>query len=328
MRDDENASPASSRLSAASPARLGALPRPATLLGLGGGPLGGLFRPVAEDEAEAAVERAWDLGIRYFDVAPLYGHGRSERVVGRVLQGKPRDEFVLSTKVGRLLRPDAAGQASDFVDVGGLGPVFDFSADGVTRSLAESLERLGLDRVDVALLHDPEQHLDQALTKAIPALARLRAEGVVRAIGVGTNSTTTLVRFAREAEIDCALLANRYTLLDRSAETEALPLCAERGIAVVAGGVFNSGLLADPDAVGATYDYRPATDDLRCRARQLARVCAEHGVALASAAMRFPLRSAVVVAVVVGARSADEVEANVEAFDAAIPPELWEALAA
>ncbi len=315
-------------MAAASPARPGALPRPATLLGLGGGPLGGLFRRVPEDEAEAAVARAWDRGIRLFDVAPLYGHGRSERILGRMLRARPRNEFVLSTKVGRLLRPEAAATSTDFVDVCNLGPVFDFSADGVARSLAESLERLGLDRVDIALVHDPEEHLDQALSEAASVLARLRSEGVVRAIGVGTNSVATLVRFARETEIDCALLANRYTLLDRSAEADALPLCADRGISVVAGGVFNSGLLADPDAPGATYEYRPAPDELRRRARELARVCAEHGVELAAAAMQFPLRSPAVAAVVIGARNADEVDANVAAFDVQIPEELWEALAA
>lgn len=302
------------------------MPPPATLLGLGGGPLGGLFRPVPEDEAEAAVERAWEWGIRFFDVAPLYGHGRSERIAGRVLRRKPREAFVLSTKVGRLLRRGGSEGPSDFPDARDIGTVFDFSADGVIRSLAESLERLGLDRVDVALVHDPEEHLDQALMEAVPALVRLRDEGVVGAIGVGTNSPPSVVRFVRESEVDCVLLANRYTLLDRTAGTKALPLCAERGISVVAGGVFNSGVLADPDAPEATFEYRPASEQTRLRARHLAAVCRRYGVRLAAAAVQFPLRSPAVAAVVVGVRSAEEVDAAVDAFEADVPTELWDAL--
>ena len=197
------------------------LPPPATALGLGGGPLGGLFSPVPAETAHAVVERSWGHGIRLFDVAPLYGHGRAERFVGDVLSTKPRDEFVLSTKVGRLLRAEAAGQPSDFAETEGVGPVFDFSRSGIRRSLEESLERLGLDRVDIVYVHDPDDHLEQALAEAQPELERLRDEGVVRAIGVGTNRTATLSRFAREADIDCALLANRVTLLDRTGADEA-----------------------------------------------------------------------------------------------------------
>jgi D-threo-aldose 1-dehydrogenase len=301
------------------------LPPAATRLGIGGGPLGGLFEPVSEETATAVVERAWDRGIRLFDVAPLYGHGRAERFVGAVLQRKPRDEFVLSTKVGRLLRSSAAGQASAFAETEGVGPVFDFSALGIRSSLAESLERLGLDRIDVVLVHDPEEHLEQAVHEAAPELARLRDDGVVGAIGVGTNSCDTALRFVRETDVDCVLLANRITLLDDSGASEVLPLCAERGVPVIAGGVFNSGLLANPRGDGR-YEYRRAPDAIRRRALALEGVCERHGVSLASAAVQYPLRQAAVAAVLVGVRSVDEVDANVGAFAADLPDALWDEL--
>jgi D-threo-aldose 1-dehydrogenase len=299
--------------------------RPATRLGVGGGPLGGLFSPVSAEAAEAVIERAWEQGLRLFDVAPLYGHGRTERFVGRVLRTKPRDEFVLSTKVGRLLRAEAAGEPSDFAETEGVGPVFDFSAIGVRRSLEESLERLGLDRVDVVYLHDPEDHLDQAMQEALPELARLRDEGVVKAIGVGSNRAETVVRFVREADLDCVLLANRLTLLDRSGEDEALPLCTERNVEVIAGGVFNSGVLASPRAA-TTYEYAPVPDDVRARAVELEQICAGYGVPLAAAAVQFPLRHPAVAAVVVGVRSVAELDENIAAFHAPLPAELWNEL--
>ncbi len=296
-------------------------------LGLGGGPLGGLFTPVSLETGHEIVERAWDHGVRLFDVAPLYGHGRAERIAGHVLRTKPRNEFVLSTKVGRLLRPEAAGQPSDFAETEGLGPVFDFSRDGVLKSLDESLERLGLDRVDVVYVHDPEDHLEQALHEAQPSLADLRDEGVVGAVGVGTNRVDTVVRFARETDIDCALLAGRLTLLDRSAEREAIPVCAERGIDIVAGGVFNSGVLADPTG-RAMFDYAEAPPDVRVRAMRLDGICRTHGVTLTAAALQFPLVHSPVSAVLVGVRSVAELDQNVAAFDAPIPDGLWTDLAA
>lgn len=289
-------------------------------LGLGGGPLGGLFAPVDREKATAVVERAWAHGIRSFDVAPLYGHGRAERFMGDVLIGKPREEFTLSTKVGRLLRPEAAGSPSDFAETEGVGPVFDFSASGVRRSLEESLERLGLDRVDVLFIHDPEEHLDQAVGEAQPELARLRDEGVVRSIGVGTNRCDTALRFVRETDIDRVLLAGRITLLDRSG-LEAVRACVERDVALVAGGVFNSGVLAG----GGTYDYRDAPEDVRERVRRLAEVCARHAVPLATAALQFPLHAGVA-GILVGARSVDELDADVAAYRAELPEELWEEL--
>ena len=299
----------------------------ATRLGIGGGPLGGLFSPVSSETAEAVIERAWEHGVRLFDVAPLYGHGRAERFVGHVLQTKPRDEFVLSTKVGRLLRAEAADAPSDFAETEGVGPVFDFSAAGVRRSLEESLERLGLDRVDLVYLHDPEDHLEQAFHEALPELMRLRDEGVVGGIGVGTNRVETVVRFVRETDIDRVLLANRVTLLDRSGEAEALPLCVEGEVAVVAGGVFNSGVLASSQG-SPTYEYAPVPDDVRARVVALERICERYGVPLVAAALQFPLRHPAVTSIVVGVRSVAELDENIAAFNTPLPDGLWDELLA
>jgi D-threo-aldose 1-dehydrogenase len=281
-------------------------------LGLGTAPLGGLYREVTEDEALAVVDRAYELGLRLFDTAPYYGDGLAERRLGRALAGKPRAELVISTKVGRLLRPE---------------PVFDFSYDGVLRSHEESLERLGLDRVDILLIHDPDDHFEEALTGAYPALDRLRGEGVVGAIGVGMNQWQLLAAFAREADFDCFLIAGRYTLLDRSAADGLLPLCAERGIEVIAGGVYNSGVLADPERE-PRYDYLPAPPGIVARARHLREVCARHEVPLKAAAIQFPLQHDAVTTVLSGCRSVAELEENVRMLEVQIPAALWEELAA
>jgi D-threo-aldose 1-dehydrogenase len=294
-----------------------------TRLGLGTAPLGGLFQAVSDDEAIRVVEAAWNSGMRFFDTAPLYGHGLAERRLGTVLSTKPRDEFVLATKVGRLLRADAPpepGQA--YMGVPAVNPVFDFSYDGVMRSVEESLQRLGLDRVDVLHIHDPDEHHDEALAGAYRALDRLRADGTIGAVGAGMNQAEMLVRFVREADFDCFLLAGRYTLLDRSGATELLPLCAERSIGIVAGGVFNSGILADPRP-GTTFNYQEATPDLIARARQIKATCERHGVDVKAAALQFPLRHPAVASVLTGCRSVSEVEENVRMFQAPVPDELW-----
>jgi D-threo-aldose 1-dehydrogenase len=289
-------------------------------VGLGGGPLGNLFEPVDDEAARATVEAAWARGVRLFDTAPFYGSGLSERRLGAVLRDYPRDDFVLSTKVGRLLRP---GQPDpSFPGASPLGAVFDFSYDGAMRSLEESLERLGLDRVDVALIHDPQDHVDEALAGSYHALERLREEGTVRAIGVGLNYVEPLVRFGREADIDCMIVAGRFTLLERQAEPELLPLCEERGISVIAAGVLNSGVLAG----GTTFEYGPASPEVVQRVRNLEGICASHGVALAAAALQFPLRHPAVAAVLVGARSPAEVEDDLDLVELPIPDELWTAL--
>lgn len=306
--------------------RLGRTTLEVTRLGLGTAPLGGLFALVSEKQFAATVERAWDLGLRLFDTAPLYGKGTAEARLGAALAGRPRNEYVLSTKVGRLLRPDAPPDPETLRGLWraapALNPVFDFSGEGVLRSFSESLERLGLDRIDIALIHDPDDHDEQALAGAYPALERLRREGVIGAVGVGSNQVDVLCRFARETDVDCFLMAGRYTLLDHVGLRDLLPLCAERGIPVIAGGVYNSGILADPRA-GATFNYAPASHPLVERALRLQDVCGRHGVPLGAAAIQFPLAHPAVAAVVTGAGSVAELEENVEFARSPVPADLW-----
>jgi D-threo-aldose 1-dehydrogenase len=294
-----------------------------TRLGLGTAPLGGMYAPVPDAEAHALVERAWEAGLRFFDTAPLYGHGLAERRLGAVLRDRPRPDLVLATKVGRLLRagaPPDPGQL--FEDVPAVNPVFDFSEGGALTSLEESLDRLGLERVDVLHIHDPDDHHDEALAGAFRTLDRLRAEGRITAVGAGMNQAAMLARLAREARFDCFLLAGRLTLLDQSGLDELLPLCLERGIGVIAGGAFNSGILAGPGP-GAHYDYRPAPPDLVERAQRLAALCERRGVPLAAAAIQFPLRHPAVAAVVAGARSVAELEEDLRLFAWDVPEALW-----
>ncbi|MEU4746825.1 aldo/keto reductase, partial [Actinosynnema sp. NPDC023658] len=241
---------------------------------LGGSTLGNLYRPMTDEQAHELVDAAWAAGVRHFDTAPHYGLGLSERRLGAALAGRPREEFTVSTKVGRLLVPDPDGGGRPDPD-GFAVPathrrVWDFSADGVRRSLEESLGRLGLDRVDVVYLHDPDDHWDQAATEGLPALLRLRDTGVVRSVGVGMNQWRMPARFVRETDVDVVMLAGRYTLLEQPAAAEFLPLCVERGVDVAVAGVFNSGLLARHDVPdSATYDYGPAPAELLARARRI-----------------------------------------------------------
>ena len=295
-----------------------------TRLGLGCAPLGGLYAAVSDEQARATVEQAWQLGVRTFDTAPLYGSGLSEERVGAALSSRVRDEFTLSTKVGRLL--EAGGSADPiFEGASAAAPVFDFSYDGALRSLESSLERLALDRVDIALIHDPDDHYDEALAGAYAALARLRSEGVVGAIGVGMNQAEALVRFALDADVDCFLIAGRYTLLDHAALGELLPICVERGIAVIVGGVFNSGILTGGDG---HFDYRPAPPELGARVRRLADVCARWDVPLPAAALQFPLGHPAVACVLAGCRSPAEVAEDVRLFELGLPSGLWDDLRA
>ncbi len=295
-----------------------------TRLGLGTAPLAGLFAEVADEQAAATLEAAWEAGVRYFDTAPHYGAGLAERRLGSFLASRSRAEFTVSTKVGRLLVPGEtrAGSEGFYYDDPGVVRVRDYSAEGVYRSLSESLERSGLDSFEIALIHDPDDHWEEAVTGAYPALERLRAEGAVRAIGAGMNQTGMLTRFVAETDVDCVLVAGRYSLLDRAAAADLLPICEERQVGVLVGGVFNSGILANP-VPGATYDYFPAPDEVWRRVRALAARCAEHGVPLAAAALRFPLRHPAVTSVVVGARSAREVAENTAHAATEIPDELW-----
>lgn len=296
-------------------------------LGLGGAALGNLYDAVSESDAEATVAAAWARGIRLFDTAPLYGHGLSEQRLGRSLATLPRDEITISTKVGRVLVPvDGEDQQDDtiFADVPPVRPEFDFSAAGVEASLTASMERLRTDRFDIVHVHDPDDHLDEIVAETYPALARWRDEGVVGAIGLGTNLPSTADRVLDHIELDWLLLAGRYTLLDRSG-AEVLDRCAERGVRVLAAGVFNSGLLADPTD-DAHFFYEPAPAAVVERARRLEVVCARYDVPLAAAATQFPARHPAVTVVLPGARSADEINADVDLFDRPVPDELWRAL--
>ncbi|MDT0610394.1 aldo/keto reductase [Streptomyces lancefieldiae] len=312
------------------PARtLGRSTVPVTPLTLGAAALGNLFTAVADDQAEATVEAAWAAGIRSFDTAPHYGLGLSERRLGRALAGRPRTDYTVSSKVGRILVPcDRPGEndlAHGFAVPADHARVWDFTADGVRRSIEHSLTRLGLDRLDVALLHDPDDHAEAAFHEAYPALERLRSEGVVGAIGAGMNQTGMLTRFVTDTDVDVVLLAGRHTLLDHSGLSDLLPAAQERGVSVLAGGVFNSGLLADPRP-GARYDYAPAPGHLLSRALRLRTVVERHGVSLRAAALHYPLAHPAVVGVLIGARSPEEVGDAAALMRRPVPSAVWDEL--
>jgi D-threo-aldose 1-dehydrogenase len=306
-----------------------------TALGFGATAIGGMYEEVSGAQAHAVVDAAWRGGIRLFDAAPQYGLGLGEMRLGAGLARRLRDEYVLSTKVGRLLRADAPLNPDDFGPDGlpfdkgtpAVSTVYDYSRDGVLASIEESLARLGKDRLDIVYVHDPDNHVAEALAGAFPALIELREQGVISAVGAGMNQTAALEIFARETDPDLFLLAGRYTLLEQGALDAFLPLCAQRGIAVIAGGAYNSGLLADPNP-GTHYNYLPAPQQLIDRARQLQTICARHGVPLKAAAIQFPCAHPVVAAVLTGARRDAELTENIAMFDLPIPPELWHDLRA
>lgn len=293
-----------------------------TRLGLGTAALGGLYTAVEDGAAAAVLDRAVELGIGYLDTAPRYGSGTAERRLGSWLRDARRPAPVLSTKVGRVLVPEPGAHTGHFAHGAGYRQVFDFSADGVRRSLDDSLDRLGVDRVDVVYLHDPDDHADQALREAYPVLHELRSQGVVGAVGVGMNQTAVPARFVRETDLDVVLLAGRYTLLDRSGADELLPQCLQRGVAVVVGGVYNSGVLADPTP-GAHFDYEPAPPAVLATARRLRDVAAAHGVPLKAAAVQFPFRHPAVSCVLTGARSVAELDENVAMLAHPVPEQAW-----
>jgi D-threo-aldose 1-dehydrogenase len=306
--------------------RLGRTGLMVTRLGLGTAPLAGLYRAVSEEDALPVIEAAWDSGIRFFDTAPLYGYGNAEVRTGKVLRRKPRQKFTLATKVGRLLRADAPAEpGQSFFGTPPVNPIFDFSYDAVMRSVEESRERLGIERLDILHIHDPDDYFEQALHGAYRALDRLRADGVIGAVGAGMNQAEMLTRFAREADFDCFLLAGRYTLLDQVALKELLPVCIERGVAIIAAGVYNSGILGDPKP-GAHYNYADAPAELIQRAQQIRAVCERHRVPLRAAAVQFPLGHPAVQTVVVGCRSVEQMQDSVRMFETEIPAALWEEL--
>jgi len=313
--------------------RLGRSQLELTALGFGGAPIGNLFSAVTDDAAAATLDAAWSAGLRHFDTAPLYGHGLSEQRIGAFLAPRPRGEFLVSTKVGRLLLPAARAEGGAYVDVPSFQPFFDYSYDGALRSLENSLTRLGLERIDLLLIHDIDalthgeaeqaRRYRAAMDGAYPALDRLRRSGAVGAIGLGVNDWRVCARAASDGDFDAFLVAGRYTLLEQEPIETFLPLCAKRGIGVIAAGVFNSGVLATGPRPGALYNYRPAPRDVLDRVARIERVCQAHGVSLPAAALRLPLLHPAVTSVVLGLRSPDEVVRNLLLMTASVPLGLW-----
>ena len=310
--------------------RLGRTDLHLTQLGLGCASVGSMYGFVGEEEGMATVRDSYHLGVRYFDVAPLYGYGSAERRVGAGLGDVPRDSFVLSTKVGRLLVPDesGAGKLKHFHDCEPYRAVFDFSRDGVLRSVEESLKRLQVDSIDILFIHDPQWAVGEALDHAYPALDQLRSEGVVKAIGAGIDFSEVCRMLALFADFDCFLLASRYTLLEQTALVDFLPLCEKRNIGVVLGGVFNTGILATGAMEGAYYDHRPAPPDIVTRVQAIQRVCDAHGIPIAAAALQFPLGHPVVASVIPGASKARRIVANAKLMEISIPQSFWSDLKA
>lgn len=304
---------------------------PLTRFGLGGAQLGNLGRVTSDEQARAAVDTAWDRGSRLFDTAPHYGLGYSEQRLGALLRDRPRDEYVLSTKAGRTLVPQPydEGQLDDggFAVPAAYRREFDFSRDAILRGIDDSLERLGMNRLDIVYLHDPDHHWEQASTEGIGALIELRDQGIVRAIGVGMNQSAMPARFVRETDIDVVMLAGRFTLLEQTALADLLPVALERGVGIVNVGVYNSGLLARPRvAADATYDYVPAPAAIIARANAIADVCEEFGTDLPTAAMQFSLRHPAVSSIVLGCRDGRQVTEGIDRLEASVDDDLWEAL--
>ena len=300
-----------------------------TQLALGTAPLGNLLAEIPEAQAERAFAAALDAGVTYIDTAPFYGYGLAEERLGRALQGRNRADYVISTKIGRLIRK---GERSGAEVYDGDKPFYlakpemyskrDYSYDGVMRSLEESLQRLDMDYVDILHIHDPDDHFEEAVTGAYPALAALREEGVIKGVSAGMNQWEMLSNFMDHGEFDAFLLAGRYTLLDQTGLRDLLPKCQDRGTAIIAGGVYNSGLLADPRP-GITYNYVPVTEEILQQALRIKAVCDNHSVPLKAAAIQFPLAHPVVPTVLTGVRSEEEFAENLELFETRIPADLW-----
>lgn len=302
-------------------------------VGLGTASLGNFLGAISEQQATDTVGEAYRAGVRYFDTAPLYGHGLAERRLAEGL-GDHRSDVVISTKVGRLLRADAPRDESQYIDgepfytdVPETGPVWDFSYQGVRTSVEESLERLRVSHVDILNLHDPDAHYDVASTTAYQALSDLRSEGAVKGIGAGMNQTPVLTRLVETCDLDVVLLAGRYTLLDQSSMEDLLPACHRRGTSVIAGGVFNSGILLDPSE-GARFDYVTAGSDVLTKARAIREVCDRYDVPLAAAAIQFPLAHPQVGSLLIGARSPEEFQMDLDLLAVPIPGGLWNDLRA
>lgn len=296
-------------------------------LSLGTAPIGGLYTSVSEAASDSVITTAFTAGINYIDTAPLYGYGVGEVRVGRGLRtvGKP---YVLSTKVGRVLNSGKNLEWDKFPDSDpNTEIIFDFSADGIRRSLDDSLNRLGIDKIDIAYIHDADNHLSEAINTAYPVLDDLRTQGVISAIGIGMNYCATAMIIMKEVDLNIALIAGRFTLLDQQAQNELYPLALKRNVSIVAAGVYNSGVLANPNP-GAYYDYLPATSEIIDRARKIGALLKEFNVSLTAAALQFPLRHPAVATVLSGSRTQEEIEANIADFDIELPAEIWDELEA
>jgi D-threo-aldose 1-dehydrogenase len=316
--------------------RIGRTAVEVTALGFGAAPIGGFRATIPDRDAIAIIDTAWDAGVRFFDTSPFYGYGRSELRMGTALRDHPRGDFVLSTKVGRTMHVRRPGEADPpRLRQGGLSdflPVFDYTYDGVMRSIEQSHLRLGLARIDILLIHDLdlrnagdafEERFRTVMEGGYRALDELRRAGIIGAIGCGLNETEATLRFVRAGDFDCMLLAGRYTLLEQGALSELLPECERRHCSIILGGPYNSGLLAGPLQEGAPYDYAPAPPEILARARRLEAVCARHGVPLPAAALQFPLAHPAVASVIPGALSVQEVAQNAAHLRFPVPPALW-----
>jgi D-threo-aldose 1-dehydrogenase len=300
----------------------------------GGTGIGNMYKPVSRDDAEAVLQASWVAGIRFFDTAPRYGHGLSERRLGDFLRDKPRSSYVLSTKVGRLLTPLRGRQMSDygFADPLPFEQEYDYSYDGIMRSFEASLHRLGLDQIDILFMHDIGRDTHGgandywqpiAFDGGLKAMSELREQGLVKAIGLGVNEVQVCLDALEHADLDCFLLAGRYSLLDHDSAMPLLEACRRRGASLVVGGVFNSGILATGPKPGAMFNYAPASEEILARAQRLERICKDNGVALSTAALQFPLRSEVVASVLLGVSSPRNLERNLGGLAADIPGQLW-----
>lgn len=308
-----------------------------TAFSFGGAPIGNIFEEISEQESDAMIQRAWDAGIRYYDTAPMYGHGLSELRTGHSLRWKPRDEYILSSKVGRRLKP-ARRESIDFApwnNAGAFTMHFDYSYDGVMRAFEDSLQRLALERMDICFIHDIDRFtrgdeqpevFRQAMDGAWRALSDLRDQGVVKAVGVGVNEWEVCEEALRQRDFDCFLLAGRYTLLEQESLDSFLPLCVERGAAVVVGGGFNSGILATGAKEGAKYNYAPAPADIMERVRKIEALCAEYEVPLPAAALQFVVAHPAIPSFIAGTRTVGQLEQNLAWFEQPIPAEFWSAL--
>ena len=318
---------------------IGNTPLQVTQFGMGGAVLGNLFDKVGEGVSTDTIAAAYDAGVRYFDTAPLYGNGLSEKRMGNGLAPYDRDEIVISTKVGWSLEPRDPSEMEDgaFIDPLPFEPVMNFSRDAVLRSLDESLERLSTDRIDIWLIHDPDEglsvmpdhgpydksHFQEAMDEAYPILDDLRSQGVVKAIGSGMNQWQMLYDLAMAGDFDCFLLAGRYTLLEQESLGKLLPVCDEKNISIIIGGPYNSGILATGAIDGAYYNYTAAPREILERTRKIEEVCARHNVSLQAAALQFPFGHPAVSAVIPGARSVEEIESNIGYFKQDIPADFW-----